>query len=266
MINHIAVGQYYPGNSLLHRLDPRTKITALFIYMAALFIAKDFWAYGILVLVALGALLFSRVSLAVFFRSLRILFFFILFAAFFNIFFTPGEVLWEWGVLSLTKEGLLGAAFMALRLILLIGMASLLTFTTTPMALTDALENMLRPVSALGFPGHELAMMMSIALRFIPTLLEEAEKIRKAQMSRGIVLGRGPIKEMAKAAIPFLVPLFTGAFRRADELAYAMEARAYRGGKGRVKLKVLKMEGRDIVTLAFMILITVALILYRWWI
>ncbi len=264
MIQHIAVGQYYPGSSFLHRMDPRAKITVLFLYMVAIFLAADGLAYALLFAVALSVLLLSRVSLAVFFRSLRILFFFILFAAIFNLFFTPGEVLWKWQLLSITKEGLIEGASMAIRLILLIGMASLLTFTTTPMALTDALEDMFRPISALGFPGQELAMMMSIALRFIPTLLEEAEKIRKAQMSRGIILGRGPLREMAKAAIPFLIPLFTGAFRRADELAYAMEARAYRGGKGRVKMKALKMAAGDYLALFFMALLLLILIYYRW--
>ncbi len=260
----IAIGQYYPGASGLHRLDPRAKLTALLFYMAALFLADGLWAYGLLAAVGLALLLFSRVPPSVFFRSLRLLFLLIAFAALFHIFFTPGETVGAWGPIKISREGLWQAGFMAARLLLLVGAASLLTFTTTPVALTDGIERMLRPLQALGFPGHELAMMMSIALRFIPTIMEEAEKVRKAQMARGIVLGIGSLKETAKAALPFMVPLFAAAFRRADELAYAMEARAYRGGVGRTTMKALRLAAPDVAAMALMALLALAMAYLRW--
>lgn len=266
MIDRIIIGQYYAGNSLIHRLDPRAKITAMFLYMLAVVLAPGAWAFGVLAIVLIIALLWSGISWQVYFRSLSFIFYFIFLAAIFNLLFTPGTPIWQWGPLTVTMEGLYQACIMAVRLFLIVGIASLLTFTTTPVALTDAIEDMLRPVSALGFPGHELAMMMTIALRFIPILMEEAEKVRKAQMARGIVLTRGPLRDLPQAVIPFLVPLFTGAFRRADELAAAMEARAYRGGKGRTKLRELKLQPPDYAVLVFFVLLTAILLVYRWWI
>ena len=246
MLENITLGQYIPGNSPLHRMDPRAKILLTVLLITAVFLAGSFISYGILFLFVAGAAYLSKVNLKFIVKGVKPIFYIILLTFFINLFFNGGQtVLIKWGFLTITKEGLLSATFMALRLILLVFSTQLLTLTTSPIALTDGLERLLKPLAKIGFPAHELAMMMSIALRFIPTLMEETDKIMKAQMARGADFESGNLLNRAKAMLPLLVPLFVSAFRRADELALAMEARCYRGGDNRTRMKVLKFTQVD---------------------
>ena len=254
MIRDITIGQYYPGDTFIHRLDSRIKIIIVALFIASLFFINDFYPYILIVAFILITVHFSKVPLSYILKGLRPLMLLILITFFINIFMTKGEVLYEIGPLVVTKEGLRQAIFMALRLILLITGTSLLTLTTSPLSLTDGIEKLLSPFKKLGLPAHELAMMMTIALRFIPTLLEETDKIMKAQMARGADFESGNILRRAKNLVPLLVPLFINAFRRADELATAMEARCYRGGDNRTRLNELVLKKADIVTLGAMML------------
>lgn len=247
MLRDITIGQYYPVESSIHRLDPRVKILATFAYIMSLFIVKGFTAYSYVLLFLATAILLSRVPVSYMLRGLKPLFLIIFLTFGINIFMTKGEVLYQLGPLDITKEGLYQAIFMATRLILLIVGTSLLTLTTSPIQLTDGIEKILNPFKPIGVPAHELAMMMTIALRFIPTLLEETDKIMKAQMARGADFESGNILNRAKSLVPLLVPLFISAFRRADELAMAMEARCYRGGENRTRMKELSLHGRDFI-------------------
>ena len=245
----ITIGQYIPGESLLHRLDPRTKILITTFLVVGLFFIDSFWGYGLAALFIGIAVLRSEIPAHYLLRGLRPVLVIILLTFVLNTFMTEGEVLWQWRFLTLTREGLSRGGMLAIRLILLIVGTSILTLTTSPIALTDGLESLLRPGKKIGIPAHELAMMMTIALRFIPTLLEETEKIMKAQMARGADFESGNLLQRAKSLLPLLVPLFVSAFRRADELAVAMEARCYRGGEGRTKLNELAFQLVDYVTL-----------------
>ncbi len=250
MLRDITVGQYYPTTSFVHKLDPRFKILCAFAYITTLFMVDALTSY-LIVLGFLGvAVHFSKVPVRYMLRGLKPIMFIIIFAFTINIFLTPGEILVQFGFIKITLQGVLQALFMAFRLIFLILGTSLLTLTTSPIELTDGLERLLGPFKKIGVPAHELAMMMTIALRFIPTLLEETDKIMKAQMARGADFESGNIVARAKSLIPLLVPLFISAFRRADELAMAMEARCYRGGENRTRLKVLKYTHRDVIGLA----------------
>jgi energy-coupling factor transport system permease protein len=246
MIRDITIGQYYPEYSIIHKLDPRLKIAVCICYIVSLFLVQDFYGYIIVAAAIAGVIAASRVPPRFILRGLRPILIIILFTFALNIFMTPGDVLWERGWLHVTREGLYTAFFMALRLILLIIGSSLLTLTTKPMKLTDGIESLLAPAKRLGAPVHELAMMMSIALRFIPTLLEETDKIMKAQQARGADFETGSIFRRAKALVPILIPLFVGAFRIAQDLAMAMESRCYRGGEGRTKLNALVFRRRDL--------------------
>lgn len=263
MIRDITLGQYFPGKSWVHRLDPRIKILATLVYIAALFVAHDFLG----ILIAVGALAMviaiSRVPLSFMLRGLKPIFLIILFTFVLNLFMIPGKVMARIWILTITEEGLYMAFFMAARLILLIIGSSLLTLTTKPMSLTDGIESLLSPFRKLGVPAHELAMMMTIALRFIPTLLEETDKIMKAQQARGADFESGNIIRRAKSLIPILVPLFISAFRIAQELAMAMEARCYRGGKYRTRMNAMKLEARDFAALILMILFLAGMIAER---
>lgn len=247
----ITIGQYLPGSSYIHRLDPRTKLLVTVLLIVVLFLVDTFVGYGLITAYVLLAFWLSQVPIKYVLRGLRPIIFIIVLTLTLNVFMTPGEILWQWRFLTVTKEGLVKGAMMGARLILLITGTSLLTLTTSPIALTDGIESLLRPGRRIGIPAHELAMMMSIALRFIPTLLEETEKIMKAQMARGADFESGNLLRRAKSLIPLLVPLFVSAFRRADELATAMEARCYRGGEGRTKLKQLRYTRLDYVALGF---------------
>jgi energy-coupling factor transport system permease protein len=246
MIRDITLGQYYPEYSIVHKLDPRLKIIVTLVYIASLFIIEDFYGYIVVAAAIGGVIAASRVPLRFILRGIRPILIIIIFTFALNIFMTKGDVLWEYGWLHITREGLYTAFFMALRLILLIIGSSLLTLTTKPMKLTDGIESLLKPAKRMGMPTHELAMMMTIALRFIPTLLEETDKIMKAQQARGADFETGSIFRRAKALVPILIPLFVGAFRIAQDLAMAMEARCYRGGEGRTKLNALVFKNRDV--------------------
>jgi energy-coupling factor transport system permease protein len=246
MIRDITLGQYYPEYSVVHKLDPRLKIIITLVYIASLFLIEDFYGYIIVAAAIFAVIAASRVPPRFVMRGLRPILLIIIFTFALNIFMTRGEAIWEYGWLHVTWQGLYMAFFMALRLILLIIGSSLLTLTTKPMKLTDGIESLLAPAKKLGMPTHELAMMMTIALRFIPTLLEETDKIMKAQQARGADFETGSIFRRAKALVPILIPLFVGAFRIAQDLAMAMEARCYRGGEGRTKLNALKFKRRDL--------------------
>lgn len=245
-MREITIGQYIPGNSAVHRLDPRTKIIITLVYMILLFVLNNFQGYIFPVAFILLSSILSGISVRYMMRGLRPLILIIVLTFALNTFMIKGRVIYELGPLDVTYEGLTQGAFMAIRLILLIVGTSLLTLTTSPISLTDGIEKLLSPFRRLGVPAHELAMMMTIALRFIPTLLEETDKIMKAQMARGADFESGNIINRAKNLVPLLVPLFISAFRRADDLAMAMEARCYRGGENRTRMKDLKMTALDL--------------------
>ena len=249
MLKDITLGQYFPGNSLAHRLDPRTKLILTVLYIVILFCAKGFVSYGVVALLLLTGVKVSGVAPRALVRGLKPILFIICFTAVLNLFYTPGEALASFWIFTITKEGLVTAFFMVLRITMLIMGTFLLTYTTSPIALTDGLETLLGPLKRLKVPVHELSMIMSIALRFIPTLIEETDKIMSAQKARGADFESGNLLQRARALVPILVPLFISAFRRADELAVAMECRCYHGGEGRTKLQI-RYQLRDYLVLA----------------
>lgn len=261
MIRDITLGQYYPGDSWIHKLDARIKIIWTFVYIISLFLIKDFWGY-IAILITLGLVIgISRVPLKFILKGLKPIFLIIVFTFTINMFMTPGTRIVEIGFLSITREGIYNAVFMGTRLVLLIIGSSLLTLVTKPINLTDGIEKLLDPWRRIGLPAHELAMMMTIALRFIPTLLEETDKIMKAQMARGADFESGNIMTRAKSLIPLLVPLFISAFRIAQDLAMAMEARCYRGGSNRTRMNGMKLKKKDGVAVFLMLLYLAVVIL-----
>ena len=247
MLRDITLGQYYPGNSWVHSLDARIKITATIVYIVALFIVDNFYGF-IISAAALGAVIaVSKVPLRFILRGLKPVFIIIIFTFILNLFMVKGDVVWSLGILHITRQGIRTAVFLGIRLVLLIIGSSMLTLTTKPISLTDGIEKLLAPMKKIGVPAHELAMMMTIALRFIPTLLEETDKIMKAQQARGADFESGNLIRRAKSLIPILVPLFISAFRIASELAMAMEARCYRGDEGRTRMNEMKFAGKDAV-------------------
>ena len=249
MLKDITLGQYFPGNSVVHRLDPRTKLLLVVVYIAALFLAEWFVSYAVMMAVLFTCIAISQVPPRSLVRGLKPVLFIVAFTAILNLFYTPGREIWHWWILKITWEGIERAFFMMLRITMLIMGTFLLTYTTSPIRLTDGLESLLGPLKKIRVPVHELSMMMSIALRFIPTLIEETDKIMSAQKARGADFETGSLLQRAKAMIPLLVPLFISAFRRADELAVAMECRCYHGGEGRTKLHVLRYQRRDYMAL-----------------
>ena len=254
MIRDITIGQYYPGESCIHRLDPRVKILATLLYIVALFVVDDFIGFAVVFAGLAAVIAASRVPLGFILRGLKPIFLIILLTFVINLFMIRGEVLVSFWIFTITREGLRTAVFMAVRLILLIIGSSLLTLTTRPISLTDGIEALLSPFRRLGLPAHELAMMMTIALRFIPTLLEETDKIMKAQQARGADFESGNILRRAKALVPILVPLFISAFRIAQDLAMAMEARCYGSGVKRTRMNAMKFHGRDLTaTVVFVV-------------
>ena len=264
MLKDITLGQYFPGDTIAHRLDPRTKILLVVLYIVALFCADSLLAYGILALVLAVCVRVSRVGLKSLVRGLKPVVFIIVFTGLLNLFFTPGDhTLVEWGVLRITETGARNALFMILRIMLLIMGTFLMTYTTSPISLTDGLERLLNWMKKLHVPVHELAMIMSIALRFIPTLIEETDKIMSAQKARGADFESGNLIQKARAMLPILVPLFVSALRRAEELATAMECRCYHGGEGRTKLHVLRYQRRDYIALAGGVVILAVVLVLR---
>ena len=253
MLKDITLGQYFPGNSVVHRLDPRTKLVVLVGYIVALFMAKSWISYGICLAFLVVAIVVSTIPLKSILKGMKPLVFILLFTGLLNLFFTGGEdVLAVLGPITITTEGIVRAVLMVTRILMLITGTFLLTYTTSPIALTDGLESLLSPLKKIKVPVHELSMMMCIALRFIPTLIEETDKIMSAQKARGADFETGNLMKRVKALVPILVPLFISAFRRADELATAMECRCYQGGTGRTKMKLLRFHREDIF--AFFIL------------
>ena len=247
MIQNITLGQYFPGDSFLHRLDPRMKLIITLALIVLVFFVKGLIGYALLYGLIIGCAAFSRISPKFLIKGMKPILFIIALTFVLNALFASGDTVWlNWGFLTITREGVTNAVFMALRLVFLMICTQLMTLTTSPIALTDALERLMKPLKKIGFPAHELAMMMSIALRFIPTLLEETDKIMKAQSARGADFETGNLLRRAKAMVPLLVPLFVSAFRRADELALAMEARCYHGGRNRTRMKQLHMSRLDV--------------------
>ncbi len=244
MLKDITLGQYYPADSVLHRLDPRVKIIGTLLYIISLFVFRT-WGFVIGTVFLAAVILLSHIPFSYMVKGLKTIFILMLFTMALNIFLTQGEVIWSFGFLHITKEGLIMAGRTGIRLVYLVLGASLMTLTTTPTKLTDAIEKLLKPFRVIKVPAHEIAMMMSIALRFIPILMEETDKIMKAQMARGADFEGGNLAKRIKALVPLLVPLFVSAFRRANDLALAMEARCYAGGEGRTQMKPLHYERRD---------------------
>ena len=264
MLKDITLGQYFPGDTIVHRLDPRTKLLCVILYIVALFCAKWFVSYAVVVGALIVCIRLSRVKMKALTRGLRTVYIIVAFTAIMNLFFTGGEPISDLPVLRhISAAGIYAAFFMMLRIVLLIMGSFLLTYTTSPISLTDALDSLLSPLKKLHFPVHELTLMMSLALRFIPTLIEETDKIMSAQKARGADFESGNIFRRAKALVPILVPLFISAFRRADELATAMESRCYHGGEGRTALYVLRYRTMDYVALALFVLLVVAVIVLR---
>ncbi len=248
MIKNVTLGQYFPGNSVIHRLDPRAKLVLVIALIVAIFMAHTWIGYAAVFAFVIFTILFSKVNIRFVLRGLKPLWFIIVLTFVLNTFFySGGTELYSWWIFRITQEGLTNAIRLAVRLVLLIMGTTMLTLTTTPIALTDGLESLMKPLKVVRFPVHELAMMMTIAMRFIPTLLEETDKIMKAQTARGAEFDSGSVFARARGMVPLLVPLFVSAFRRADELAFAMESRCYHGGEGRTRMKVLHFHWRDLI-------------------
>ena len=249
MLKDITLGQFFPGRSFIHRLDPRTKLIMLVVYIVALFVAESWISYAVVFLFLVVCVAVSRIPLKNLVRGMKPLLIILILTGLLNLFLTDGETVWlQFWVITITKEGVVRAVLMLARIMMLVSGTFLLTYTTSPIALTDGLESLLSPLKKIKLPVHELSMMMCIALRFIPTLIEETDKIMSAQKARGADFETGNILKRVKALVPILVPLFIGAFRRADELATAMECRCYHGGDGRTKMKLLRYSRWDVET------------------
>ncbi len=264
MIRDITIGQYYPVNSPIHNMDARVKLIITFLFILTLFFINTFLGYVFVILCMSAVIKTSKVPLKFMLKGIKGILIIILFTAFINVFMTRGEhILFEWGIFTVTIEGILIAIKMCIRIVLLVVGSSILTLTTTPIQLTDGIEYILRPFKKIGVPAHEIAMMMTIALRFIPTLLDETDKIMKAQQARGADFDSGNLFQRAKSLIPILVPLFISSFRRADELAMAMEARCYHGDENRTRMNVMVLKSSDYKAVVILAIYCIALIILR---
>ena len=264
MLKDITLGQYFPGQSVIHRLDPRTKLIMLVIYIVALFLAESWVSYGLMLVFLVTVIWLSTIPLKSILRGMKPLVMILIFTGVLNLFFTQeGEVIFHFWILTVTTGGLTRAVMMMSRILMLITGTFLLTYTTSPIALTDGLESLMKPLKKIGVPVHELSMMMCIALRFIPTLIEETDKIMCAQKARGADFETGSLMDRAKALIPILVPLFISAFRRADELATAMECRCYQGGEGRTKMKLLRYHREDFLSYGVGVVLLIGVIVLK---
>ena len=266
MLKDITIGQYFPGKSVIHRMDPRVKILLSLAYIVMLFVAGTGWGLALGLIFALACYGIGRIPVRMILRGLKPILPIIIFTALLNVLFVQGDPIWHWWIITVTWQGISTAVFMAVRIVCLIAGTSLLTYTTSPIALTDGIERLLGPLKAVHLPVHELAMMMTIALRFIPTLIEETDKIMSAQKARGADMETGGLMQRAKALIPILIPLFVSAFRRADELALAMVCRCYHGGEGRTRMRQLQLSFADfggsvITTLVFAAVIMLNILL-----
>ena len=264
MLNDVTFGQYYPTQSFVHRMDPRAKIVLVIAYIVAIFLANNFFGLAAVTLFLIIAVAFSRVPVGSVLRSVKMILFIIIFTAILNLFFYSSSsdlhILAQWWVITISWESIINMIFLAMRLFLLVLGTSVLTLTTSPVALTDGIESLLTPLKWIRFPVHELAMMMTIALRFIPTLIEETDKIMSAQKARGADFESGGLMDKAKSLVPIMVPLFVSSFRRADELALAMECRCYHGGAGRTRMRQLKYQGVDYAGFAVSLLVLAAVV------
>ncbi|AND37788.1 MULTISPECIES: energy-coupling factor transporter transmembrane protein EcfT [Cytobacillus] len=264
MMDKMIFGRYVPAESVLHRMDPRSKLVLIFLFVCIVFLANNMLTYGLLTVYTFLMIALSKVPIRFIYTGLKPVLLLVIFTLFLHLFLTKeGEVLFRFGWITIYEEGLRQGIFISLRFFLLILMTSILTLTTTPIEITDGLESLLAPLNKIKFPVHELALMMSISLRFIPTLMQETDKIMKAQTARGVDFSSGPIKERIKAIIPLLIPLFVSSFKRAEELAVAMESRGYRGGEGRTKYRQLNWGLKDTAMLAMLAALTLVLILLR---
>lgn len=264
MMNKLIFGRYMPGDSFIHRLDPRAKLLASFYFIGIIFLANNWQTYLLLAIFTLFAVSLSKVDMKFFIRGIRPLIWLILFTVALQVLFTSGgEVYWHWGIFNITQFGVLNGLFIFCRFVLIIFMSTLLTLTTPPLELSDAIEYLLRPLKVVRFPVHEISLMLSIALRFVPTLMDETEKIMNAQRARGVDFGEGSLVQKMKAIIPLLIPLFVSSFNRAEDLATAMEARGYQGGEGRTKYRVLHWHNQDTLVMIAFGLLTVILVFLR---
>ncbi len=254
MISDITLGQYFPAKSVLHRADPRMKICLTIFVIVLIFTSQNFFSLGLVVAGVAAAMVLSKIPIRLYLKSLKAILILVIFTSVLNIFYGTGEPLWQWGIFRVTLNGILNSIFVSVRIVILILTTSILTFTTSPTQLTDAIERLLRPLAKLHVPVHEFAMMMTIALRFVPTLLEETDKIMSAQKARGADMESGGLMQRIKALVPVLIPLFVSAFRRAYDLATAMESRCYHGGEGRTKMKILKLGQTDWLILGTVLL------------
>jgi energy-coupling factor transport system permease protein len=264
MMEKMIIGRYVPADSLVHRMDPRSKLIIIFLFVCIIFLANNFVTYALIGIYTFLMLGLSRIPVRFLYAGLKPVLWLVLFTLLLQVFFTKdGNLLYELGPVKIYEEGVRQGIFISMRFFFLILMTSLLTLTTTPIEITDGLETLLHPLKKVRFPVHEMALMMSISLRFIPTLMEETDKIMKAQIARGVEFSSGPIKERIKAVIPLLIPLFVSSFKRAEELAIAMEARGYRGGEGRTKYRLLSWNLSDTLQLLILVILTILLILFR---
>lgn len=260
MIKDITLGQFFPGNSVIHKIDPRVKILLIIAYIVFLFVANNFVSLGFMVLVTVAIVLLTKIPVKMYFKGLKAIMFIILFTSVLNMFYGSGEPIWQLGFLKITLNGISNAVFISIRIVALIFISCVLTYTTSPTDLTDALERLMKPLTVFHIKVHEIAMMMTIALRFVPTLLEETDKIMNAQKARGANMDSGGLIKRVKAMMPVLVPLLVSSFNRAYELAVAMECRCYRGGAGRTRMKVLKAETKDAVAVAVSVFVLAGVI------
>lgn len=265
MMDKLIFGRFIPGDSVIHNMDPRAKLLASFYFIGIIFLCNNWQSYLLMFAFTLGVIVLSKVSVKFFIRGVKPLIWLILFTVILQVLFTRGgTVYFEWGIISLTQFGLMNGAFIFCRFVLIIFMSTLLTLTTPPLALSDAIEYLLRPLKVLKFPAHEVSLMLSIALRFVPTLMDETEKIMNAQRARGVDFGEGNLAQKMKAIVPLLIPLFVSSFNRAEDLAIAMEARGYQGGEGRTKYRVLHWQFKDTLVIFVFVILTVALVFLRY--
>lgn len=264
MMEKMIFGRYIPADSMIHKMDPRSKLTIIFLFVCIIFIANNWLTYTIIGVYTFLMIGLSRIPIRFLYGGLKPVLWLVAFTFLLQLFFTrEGTVVVDWGFVKIYAEGIKMGFYISFRFFFLILMTSLLTLTTTPIEITDGLESLLNPLKKLRFPVHEMALMMSISLRFIPTLMQETDKIMKAQIARGVEFASGPLMERIKAIIPLLIPLFVSSFKRAEELAIAMEARGYRGGEGRTKYRQLSWKTVDTLQLAFLAVVTIMLIYFR---
>lgn len=261
MVRDVAFGQYFPGDSIIHKLDPRGKIIVFIAFIVVIFCTFNYFSLAITVAFTALFLILSKIPAKFYFKSLKVIIFIVIITSVFNLFYGSGDPIWQWWIIKVTWNGIHRAVFVTVRIICLILASSCLTFTTSPTELTDAIERLMKPLNVIHFPVHEISMMMSLALRFVPTLLEETDKLMQAQKARGADMESGNLFKRVKALIPILVPLFVSAFRRAYDIATAMECRCYRGGTGRTRMKTLKLSARDIVSFVITAIVILGVIL-----